>query len=577
MNYESFIREFFGYLKSNDKKCLKLIEKNKKLVEACFNQNSNPEIIKEFVNEINNSILQNSTGKFKVFESVLKNDSFEYVYSLFKNSNILIDACRNGQVDAANWLITMDINPYIQDKMGRSALMYAAENEKLLSVVDKYGNDFRCVMLEDQDGNNALYYAIYNGQAIARLKEVDINHVNHNHETVLMYCCKKEVYYVIKSLLDRRGIDIDIPDKTGKTVPMILMENSRLNELQYLNKNNCNLNALTENGEGVLSVLIQQIYQKEQSLVTYSNYAKIIIFLIKAGIDFNVVVDEDGNTALMAILIAHDYETFNFLCHYAKNLDFKKKNQYGENATSLYLKLDLPSYQINPMLYQHSFDFSYVDPTNNNTALILTAINKPFYIEDALQYHYRSINDVNIHKESALIIAAKMNNYTVVEQLLKKYANTNLVDDTGNTALHYAVRANNIPMIYDLIQHGADPHLKNCEKESALEMAKCSGNKKVLNTILGNLSDSEYSKEKSSIKGSKCVKTPQIDEYLYMNTTNLYSVLKNDAEKEIKAVYRNHIELINRNKQYIPDRVKYFIDDMIIFEALNDISSMLRH
>eukprot|EP00833_Pecoramyces_ruminatium_P012873 jgi/Orpsp1_1/1186905/evm.model.d7180000054027.1 len=579
MNYESFIREFFGYLKSNNKKCLKLIEKNNIFIENCFNQNSNQGIIKEFVNEINNTILQNNTGKFKLYESVLKSDSFKYIYFLFKNSNILIEACKNGQVDTAKWLITMDINPYIQDKTGRSALMYAVQNEKLLSIVEKYGNDFKCVMLEDHEGNNALYYAIYNSQALALLKEVDINHLNHNHETVLMYSCKKEAYYVIKSLLDRKGINIDIPDKDGKTVPMILMENLRLNEFQYLNQNDCDLNVLTEKGEGVLSALIKQINRKDRSPADYSNYAKIIIYLIKAGIDFNVVVDEDGNTALMAFLIFRDYETFNFLCRFARNLDFKKKNRYGENATSLFLKLNSLPYQVNPMHFQRSFDFSYIDPNNNNTALILVAINKPLFVEDALQYHYRSINDVNIHKESALIIAAKMNNYSVVEQLLKKYANTNLIDDKGNTALHYAVGAKNIPMIYDLIQHGADPHLKNYGNESALEMAKCSGNKLVIDAILGNLSDSEYSKEKKFQKGNnclnKCVENSVINEYLYTNTSNLYLRLNDDAEKEIKAVYANHIELVNRNRQYIPPRLKYFAQDMFIFEVVRGGSAFL--
>ena len=136
------------------------------------------------------------------------------------------------------------------------------------------------------------------------------------------------------------------------------------------------------------------MYRKKQPLENYSKFAMMIICLVKAEIDFNVVVDEDENTALMAILAAHDYETFNFLCRYGKNLDFKKKNKYGENATSLFLKLDYIPLQRNPMIYQRSFDFKYLDQTTKNNALIFIVINKPSYIMDVLKYHYCSINEV---------------------------------------------------------------------------------------------------------------------------------------------------------------------------------------
>jgi len=317
------------------------------------------------------------------------------------------------------------------------------------------------------------------------------------------------------------------------------------------------------------------MYRKKQPLENYSKFAMMIICLVKAEIDFNVVVDEDENTALMAILAAHDYETFNFLCRYGKNLDFKKKNKYGENATSLFLKLDYIPLQRNPMIYQRSFDFKYLDQTTKNNALIFIVINKPSYIMDVLKYHYCSINEVNIHQENALIIAAKMNNYNSVELLLQKCANTNQQDDMGNTALHYAVQANNIPMIYDLIHNDANPHLKNNQKESALEMANRLGNKKVLNAILGNLSVSDYSKEKSLMTRSQNVKTPQIDEYLYTNTSNFYSEFQNNNAytQEIKNVYKNYVDKVNKQRNFIIKQFKSDIDDLLqdlIFCSIGD-------
>ena len=109
--------------------------------------------------------------------------------------------------------------------------MYAVRSEKLPSVVNKYGKDFKCVMMEDNDGNNDLYYAIENIPALTKLEEVDINHVNHKHETVLMNCYKKKAMDAVKVLLDCREIDVNIPDEEGKTVPMKLIEDQKFMEL----------------------------------------------------------------------------------------------------------------------------------------------------------------------------------------------------------------------------------------------------------------------------------------------------------------------------------------------------------
>ena len=551
MNCEDFIKEFFDYLKNNDKKCLKFIENNKELVKDNFKKESDPVFIKEFIKKINYTILQNKNN-FELFENVLKSDSFEYVYSVFKNSDILIEACKNDHRSAVDWLITtMDINPYVQDKMGRSALMYAVKRDLLLNVVDKYGKDYQCIMLEDHEGNNALYYAIGNRYALSHLLEkVDINHLNHHHETVLMYCCKKDVSDAIKPLLDCKEVDINIPDQVGKTVPMVLIENLRFNELEYLGDKKCNFNIIYENSEKILSTLIQQMYRKNQPLEAYTTFAKKIIYLTRTHIDFNVVVDENRNTALMVFLLARDYDTFNFICRHVRNLDLATKNRYGENVTSLYLKFDITPDPETAIINQGTFDFYYKDPQNRNTTLMLSIINKPMNVSDIIFNHnYCSIFEVNLHQENALIIAAKFDNYSAIELLLQKeFIKINHQDDTGNTALHYAVHVQNIPMIYDLIDHGANPHLKNNENESALDVAQSLDHKKILDTINGNLPHFDYLKEKSSleergsINESRGVRIPQTDEYLHTRMSNFYSEFLDDTRKQqMKRVYEKHL------------------------------------
>lgn len=73
----------------------------------------------------------------------------------------------------------------------------------------------------------------------------------------------------------------------------------------------------------------------------------------------------------MAILIAHDLDTFNFVMRHSRKLDFCKKNLNDENVTSLYLKITESSVNGKMEIQrQSSFDYKYVDPIYKNTALI---------------------------------------------------------------------------------------------------------------------------------------------------------------------------------------------------------------
>ncbi|ORX47094.1 hypothetical protein BCR36DRAFT_584907 [Piromyces finnis] len=345
MDVENFISKFITYLKKNDKKCIELLENNEKFVNSNFVYNTDTKIINKFVEELNDAIL-NAKQKYKLFEIVLKNPSLKKIYSAFKKSNILIQACKFGNVKAIKWLITMNINPYVQDKEGMSALMYAVQNLDLLFVVTKYQNDFKCCNLEDENGNNILFYSIHNITAILQLSEVDINHLNHDHETVLLYCCKNKIYDPLKFILGYSGIDFNITDSKGKTALMYLVENGRENEIGYFSLlqsgNSFNFNYINDHGESALSTIIKRMYCKDGHVNgkgTYKQMIKILVCFIKAEVDFNIVVDEDGNTALMAFLIARDFDTFNFVVLTSKNLDFSKKNKFGENVTSLILKI----------------------------------------------------------------------------------------------------------------------------------------------------------------------------------------------------------------------------------------------
>lgn len=54
-----------------------------------------------------------------------------------KKSDALIRACKNGNKNACSWILTMVIDPCVQDESGMTALMYATKNSSLISIVKR--------------------------------------------------------------------------------------------------------------------------------------------------------------------------------------------------------------------------------------------------------------------------------------------------------------------------------------------------------------------------------------------------------------------------------------------------------
>jgi len=450
----------------------------------------------------------------------------------------------------------MDIDPYVQDEKGMTALMHTFKKpDPIERVIERYENNYKNLNMEDKNGNNVLFYAIGKSKFyISYLRNANINHINHDGETVLHYCSKNKSYDKdsIKNQIKTffkifENIDLNIPDKNGKTLAMCFIENQQTDIigyiLEYMNYTEKNLafNYVNEHGESVLSFLIKKMYSIDAHPKFDKDYVDIITSLIKADVDFNTVVDEDGNTALMVFLIAGDYETFYYVTKYSHQLDFTKKNKYGENVTSLILKRNILNKYINNSEYKEfkfsnnlyteskdiplfcGFDYKYVDPITKNTALILATIRSPSLIKHIIKNNYSSINSVNINQENALIIAAKINKYDIVSILLKTHINVNQQDAMGNSALHYAVQNRNVPMINNLVKQGADINIENNEGETALKMVKDLNDTNVLKAVHGTLSLSELDEEIKSMREiNALIRHQYIEEYLYTRVSGLY-------------------------------------------------------
>jgi len=544
MNFSEFQTDFLNQLKLRNENCLNLIENNKTLIEE--NLNSNSEILIKFVDKINKiiikidkeapTLLPIKSSSFKLVERVLRHPYLREVLDKFKNSEVLIEACKVGNKNAAKWILTMEVSPYVQDQDGMSAQMYAAQ-QGFDFVVEPYLYDSRCMNLEDNNGDNVLFHALRNPSFITTENNdnttppypwklitsfIDINHINKKGESALTHCIKNDIFKPINQYLLRHPkIDVNIADEDGIPAVMYLAEKGRYSEFLTLHKRNCNYDYIDMKGQSALSVLTKKIYSTNEDTDPdkFGDYIRTLSAMVYYQCDLNIQVDHDENTLFMVNLIVDDIETALFCAKNLKKLDLSIKNRYGEDGTSLCFKLG--RYELFPFIKDNpTFDHNYRDPMNQNTLLLLSAINSAPVMKELLENDPSIINEVNYKNENALIIASKINHIEVVTVLLERGINVNQRDDLGNTALHYAVLTENLYLIYLLVKKKIDILIKNKEGKSALDLAHELHHEEYI-PILMNLSySSSSSSSPSSSSSSPPPPFPSIDKDKIQSSIN---------------------------------------------------------
>lgn len=583
MDFNKFQTEFLTQLKSKNKKCLESIESNKTLIQENLGENADAEVIKNFVKELNEVIVENvenddhqiniiiegnknSThfqNKYELVEKVLKNPYFSRVLENFKDSDVLLRACKEGNKSAAKWLLTMNVTPYLQDEDGVSALMYAAKNS-FEFVVEAHLHDSVCINLVDNKGENVLFYSVRNLKFVidnvmtnnkyqnnlVLNSDININQTNNKGETILTYCIKHDIIEPIcRFFLYHPQIDVNIADNDGKTAAMYLTEKGLFVELDKLHDKNCNYDYIDMDGQSALSILISKMYDynKEIDKVPYIDYAREMNIFVNYQCNFNYSVDNDENTAFMVILIQNDMTTAKFCAKYLKKLDLSVKNKYGENATSLCYKLG--HYKLIPYLKSNpTFNYNYRDPINQNNLLMIATVNNYIGIKELLENDPTIINEVNNKNENGLIIAAKINQVKAVEMLLKRGIYVNHQDNLGNTALHYAVEIQEPYLVSQLMTKNPDIHIKNNEGKSPLDLAHeisedNDNSKNIKKEILEILTNPSYKLKNIKFNSQSTNKyTEEIQKYIIPYANNYYPEYssRSSMESDKKLIYKRN-------------------------------------
>ncbi|ORX73410.1 ankyrin [Anaeromyces robustus] len=366
MDYKSLETKILDKLQRN-KKCDKVIKENNKLIKEYFIDVKDSSILKNFINNLNEVVL--NSKKYGEIEKFLKHPAMTQVLEAFRNSDILIRALQNKNKSAAKWLLTMNVNTNVRDKLGRTALMYACSYWEFESITEKLVKENpNSINITDEDGNTALYHAVKIKNIFDKLvvNKIDINHRNKDGDTIFTYICRCHKPKCLKSLFQYHpDIDLSVVNNDERTGAMYLAESDNFTELRglYSSKRNLNLGYQSKKGDTIVSLTIQRYYDQFKHGIDASdqavrdklngiggkyynrqysrvydqakNMARTINALIDIGCDFNCSIDGDGNTPMIFFLTIKDYVSALNLLQYYQNLNLSRCNKYGISASYL--------------------------------------------------------------------------------------------------------------------------------------------------------------------------------------------------------------------------------------------------
>ncbi|ORX77394.1 ankyrin, partial [Anaeromyces robustus] len=309
---------------------------------------------------------------------------------------------------------------------------------------------------------------------------------------------------------------------------MYLIENGRHEELDKLLGKISNYDMSVKFNQVYVTILINQfkdIYINSKCKLI-ENYIKTMRVLNKYEYNFNVPIDEEGNTPFMFFMMIGDLCSCCFLLERFKRLDLSIKNKKGLSVS--YLSLFIDSYEnvfLKSLTEHPTFDYDYIDNNNNSLLMHYVVRNQYSDAEKAAIKSKRTLDHINNKNENILIIATKLGR-------LKEYFitpnNINHQDNLGNTPLAYALKLRDATFINLLMHNHADPYIMNYQGTSSIDLANEINESRILDILNKPLPPKEMEKKlQEDRKGflffdKKKSKEEKTDDYLKNYQINNY-------------------------------------------------------
>jgi len=527
MEYEELEKKLIFQIINNDSNCMNTIENNKNVIQNYFS-NEKLGYIKRFISKLNNIIL-NEIDDYSLVEKILYHKLFTTVFEYFKQSTVLIDAIRKENKKAIEWLLKMKINKYIQDEKGMTSLMHAAQHSLFDVVKTLLENNNDLLNIRDNEGNTVLFYSLNTVffYLCQNVSDLDFNQKNYLDEDMLIYSCKFNNFVFFEKILAKTK-DFMHESKEGKTAATYLVEQGQYTELKLLlikiKETNQYNDYLKKYNNQLIIILINQLkriysgYIRENLNIEIKKYFKILITLEEMHFDFNIIIDEEGNTPIMFFLMSRDYYSAIELLEKYEDLNLSIKNKNGISFSYLSLLVDKENSSIMTyLLFHKNFDYYYTDPLQNNILMLFVYHGFTKYILKIITRNRNLLTTVNNKLENIVIMSTKLGE---LKSMYITPENINQQDIFGNTALYYALNLRNKEEINLLAYNKADQNLKNSNGISPLDFAEQMNDKEILKILRKPIDPIKMSKKvkKENKKLNMDIKNISYEkEYQYLN------------------------------------------------------------
>lgn len=186
-----------------------------------------------------------------------------------------------------------------------------------------------------------LYSNNINNLRTLIVTSIDVNHLDCNNDSILTYCCKNKIYEPIKTLAVAKNLNLNTFNNDDKTAAIYLVEDLRYTELRQIVNKDMNFYYINRNNKSAMSILFKKYYEyyHNRDIDKILSTINVIKVLVDKSVNFNISIDEQGNTPVMFLMMVEDWISLSYIMFYHKNLDLSLKNIYGESASSLCLRM----------------------------------------------------------------------------------------------------------------------------------------------------------------------------------------------------------------------------------------------
>jgi ankyrin repeat protein len=328
-----------------------------------------------------------------------------------------------------------------------------------------------------QKGWDNIFYSLLKSK-------FDINQVNDNNETLIMYAIMHKRYHLIEPLIKVR-INLNLVNKNGENCLHLALKNPfySKNEIVVFNlllKNKEDIDQLDKNDFTPFYYLM--IYQSNnkslsnEMFLDYTKYIqninchyKVLEYFLKK---FNStdVYDSEHSVSLTVI-------KFFFNSNFDTSLEInpQKQNIFHLLSDNKYIPI-----------YKY-IKFKNQDGLNKSDKSFITPIMESIKQKNDMYFNFlltnRAETEVNqFNRLQPIHIACNTMNYELLKILIAKDCKLNAKDAHGNTALHYLCRNLDLyfdcqeqpkiilKMIYYILEHGANSDIQNIQFNKPIDM-----------------------------------------------------------------------------------------------------------